>query len=514
MKTIYIKILFLLVLFSSLSSCEEDLELENPNSVTVESYYKTEQDLTKAVNATYAVIQDATMLAREWFFLHDTRGDDMATGGGQLEAPRAQLMNGTNDPGNSVANSVWTGCYAMIHRANVVINKASGVEMDDETLRNRLVGEAKFLRSWAYFELVTFWGGVPLYEEYVSSLEGTLPRASADEVYAGIVANLTDAISALPLIATDKGRATKGAAQTLLAKVYMQRDDYASAKALIKDVIDSDIYSLVDNYNDNFLEETEFNSESVFEVAFLDENGSFNWWYNNGDRTGNETTLHNQEINPTSWGNMIPSQSLLEEFESTETGDVKTDPRYKDSFYEVGDVYAGGVLAEGNFNVASSVIRGGVAKKVGWRKHTLLYKNASSYYPGGINERVIRYAEVLLIMAECQNETDESEANVIATLNQLRDRVSVSMPNYPTVNYPTSTKAERFAAIVHEKRIELNGEEIRNRDILRWRTQGKLDLIGGDPISYYAEKFALLPIPQAEIDNNAKISQSDQNTGY
>lgn len=518
MKKTHIKIFFLLMLISSLVSCDQDLDKVNPNSITVENFYQTEGDLANAVNAIYAVLQDQTMVSREWFFVHDLRGDDMATGGGQLETPRYQLLIGTNDPANFVASSVWTGCYAVIHRANVVIEKAPEVESIDEAKRTRLTGEAKFLRGWAYFELVSLWGGVPLYTEYVKDLAGANPRATVDEVYASIISNLQDAIAGLPdsYSGSDVGRATKGAARALLARVYMQKGDYASAKPLLQAIIDSQLYQLVDNYNDNFLEETEYNAESVFEVGFMDSNAAFSWGYNNGDGLGAETTVHNQEISPVSWGNLIPSQKLLEEYESTDvTGNTKTDPRYKFSFYEVGDEIVTGPLTLASFNIASSSIRGGEAKKVGWRKHTILYKNASSYYPGGINERIIRYAEVLLMMAECLNETGDSESEVLLTLNQLRDRASVNMPNYPTANYPTATKEDRFKAIVHEKRVELAGEEIRNRDILRWRQQGKLAILGGDPIAYFTpNKYELLPLPQTEIDNNINVGAANQNPGY
>lgn len=518
MKKIAVKIFFLLGIVSCFPSCDFDLDKENPNSVTVENFYKTEDDLTNAVNATYAVLQDATLVAREWFFIHHLRGDDMATGGGQLETPRYQVLIGTNDPANFVAKSVWNGWYAVIHRANVVIEKAADIFMDSETRRERLVGEAKFLRAWAYFDLVSLWGGVPLYNEYVKDLSGSNPRATVDEVYASIISNLQDAIAALPLNYSGEniGRATQGAARAMLAKVYMQRGDYASAKNRLQEIIDSNQYWLVDNYNDNFLEETEYNAESVFEVGFMDSNSNFNWGNNNGDAIGQETTLHNQEVCPISWANLIPSQSLLEEFESTDVaGNMKTDPRYKFSFYEVGDMIVTGPLTEDQFNIVSSSVRGGAPKKVGWRKHTILYKNASSYYPGGVNERVIRYAEVLLMMAECQNETGDSEADVLFTLNQVRDRSSVSMPHYPTANYPTETKEDRFRAIVHEKRVELAGEEIRNRDILRWRQEDKLALIGGDPIAYFQpNKYEFLPIPQSEIDNNPNIGDEDQNPGY
>jgi starch-binding outer membrane protein, SusD/RagB family len=518
MKKLNIKIFSFLVLVSFLTSCDFDLDKVNPNSITVENFYQTENDLTSAVNATYAVLQDQTLVSREWFFVNDLRSDDMATGGGQLETPRYQLLIGTNDPANFVASSVWTGCFAVIHRANVVIEKAAGVTMTDEGKRTQLVSEAKFLRAWAYFELVSLWGGVPLYTEYVKDLAGSKPRATVDEVYTSIISNLTDGIAGLPASYTGNniGRATKGAAQTLLARVYMQKGDYASAKTLLKSVIDSHLYSLVANYKWNFDEEHEYNTESVFEVGFLDSNAAFSWGYNNGDGLGAETTVHNQEISPISWGNLIPSQKLLEDFESTDVaGNIKTDPRYKYSFYEVGDTIVTGPLTQSSFNIASSSIRGGALKKVGWRKHTILYKNASSYYPSGINERIMRYAEVLLMMAECQNETGDSEADVLATLNQTRDRANVAMPHYPTANYPTGTKDQRFKAIAHEKRIELAGEEIRNRDILRWRQQNKLTILGGDPISYFtANKYELLPLPQSEIDNNEKIGKDKQNPGY
>ena len=118
------------------------------------------------------------------------------------------------------------------------------------------------------------------------------------------------------------------------------------------------------------------------------------------------------------------------------------------------------------------------------------------------------------MMAECQNETNDPEATVLGTLNQVRDRKDVSMPHYPTVNYPTATKDQRFRAIVHEKRVELAGEEIRNRDILRWRAQGKIPTIVPEPISFFAAKYALLPIPQNEVDRNPNIGQANQNPGY
>lgn len=523
MKT-YMKIIYLLGLLGVFASCDSNLDKLNPNSIPADSYYQTVTDLNYAVNAAYAVLQDQTLVGREWFFIHDLRSDDMASGGGQLETPRLQVLIGTDDASNFVTNSVFAGLYAIVHRTNAIVENGAKATIPpaDQPLANRLIAEAKFLRAWAYFDLVSIWGGVPLYTEYVKTLSGYKARASVDDVYAFIIQNLNDAI-ATPLPASysgnDIGRATLGAAQMLLARVYMQRGqtgDYASAKALLLSIQSSKQYKLVDNYNDNFLEETEYNAESVFEVGFKDSNASFSWAYNNGDGKGAETTVHNQEICPISWGNLVPSQKLLEEFESTDVaGNTKTDPRYKFSFYETGDTVAKGRIgidAGLGWNIASSTVRG-VTKKVGWRKHTILYKNCASYYPSGNNERIMRYAEALLMLAECQNETGDAESVVDSTLNLVRDRKSVSMPHYPTANFPTGTYAQRFAAIAHEKRVELGGEEIRNRDILRWRAQNKLQYIGGEPIQYVASNpnKKLVKLPQNTIDNNPLIGEANQN---
>jgi hypothetical protein len=128
-----------------------------------------------------------------------------------------------------------------------------------------------------------------------------------------------------------------------------------------------------------------------------------------------------------------------------------------------------------------------------------------------MNMRLIRYADVLLLLAEAENELGNIPA-AVDYLNQVRSRPSVDMPPYPTAQYPVNSKAEVFRAVAHERRVELAGEQVRNFDILRWRKQNKL---AAEPISYFtANKYELLPIPQDEISNNAKLSQADQNPGY
>ena len=503
------------VALSVLLGCStSSLDKINPNQVTTSDYYTTGAELVKGANAIYAVWQSFDLTAREWWFLHDLRSDDMATGGGQLEAPRYQLLIGAQAPSNGVMFSVWNGLYRAIHRANIVVDRGATVT-DNPTLVKRAIAEAKFMRALSYFDLVTLWGGVPLYTDYVTEVNGTKPKSSADDVYKQIIADLQAAQADLPTTYTgaDIGRATSGAAQMLLARAYVQQGngDYASAKAQLQKVISSGVYSLVDNYNDNFLEETGFNKEAVFQIGFS-KIGDFNWDADGNDYAANETNARSQEYNPIGWRNLIPSNSLLTEFENTAKGDAKTDPRLKYTFYFIGDKFNNDTetLADGQVQGNTSVFNG-TTQKISWRKYTALYKNNLTYYTSGINMNIMRYADALLLMAECENESG-SIPNAIALLNQVRARKSVAMPPYPTANFPVNTKDAVTQAIIHERRVELAGEETRNRDILRWRTQGKLKT---EPLSYFqAKKQELLPLPQQELNNNTKLSPKDQNPGY
>lgn len=203
---------------------------------------------------------------------------------------------------------------------------------------------------------------------------------------------------------------------------------------------------------------------------------------------------------------------MLSEFETIEKGDSKRDPRLEKSFYFIGDSYNNGANVLQDEQVqGNTILFEGEQQKISWRKFSSMYKMNSGYYEGGINHRVIRYAEVLLNLAECELELG-SPQRAIDLLNQVRARPSVDMPPYPTSNYPVNNNEAIMDAIMHEKMVELSSEQIRYRDILRWRQEGKL---ATEPFSYFVpNKYELMPIPQAEIDNNPNIDEGDQNPGY
>lgn len=484
-----------------ISSCEKELDKVNPNSVTVENYYKTSKELEKAVNGAYTTLNGSYLVGSSYIWLQDLRSDDLV--GTTLADERGDILRGALGATNSYVDRVWRGFYIVIHRCNTVINNTVTADPDDPnlTLKGRVVGEAKFLRGLAYFELASLWGGVPLVTKPVDNFDGFTARSTQQDVYNAAIQDLKDAADVLPpsYDASSNGRATSGAANAMLGRIYMQMHDYANAKTYLEKVRSSNLYSLVPNSNYNFDEEHEFNSESVFEVVFVPltdaaEDEGDDYLYGQYRESTNGTRQYDMN---TGNGVVLPSPPLVAEYEAN-------DPRFKAAIYEPGDTWAGGLMTQES-----------------WKKYTLSYKSAT---PGssasGINRRMIRYAEVLLMLAECENETGSLQ-NAIDRLNDVRSRadiVAAGLGAYPRAGYPCDSKDEVTRAIIHEKRVEFPIEQIRNRDILRWREEGKLDLVGGDPISYFQpNKFELLPIPQSEIDRNTALGSSGvsaQNPGY
>ena len=492
-----------LLVLTGIVACNKKLQVLDENNPTTESYFKTAAELQNGVNAIYSTLRSAQLVGREWFFMHDMRSGECTPGGAQLEAPRAELIKQPSPaPSNSVMSNVWTGSYQMINRANLVISKAPGVS-DNTALRDRLVGETKFLRGLAYFELVSQWGDVPLYTETVTSATGFKGKSPAAEIYTFIISDLTDAVQKLPATysASDNGRATKGAANALLGRVQMQKGDYAAAKAALLQVYNK--YTLVDNYLWNFDGDAkddngatittghEFNSESIFEVVFVDRgDNNFNWGYNGEGSTSPLSTVRNQEYGIT-WGNVIPSDRLLNEFEAN-------DPRYKFTIFEEGDKIltqsplGAKTLVSADMNIAPST-KGGTTIKRFFRKYGIYDWVNSGFHPGGLNQRVIRYADVLLMLAECEAEIG-TPIQAAAYINEVRRRPSVNMPPVAV-----ASKNEALRAVMHERSVELSAEQVSNIDILRWRKKGYFPSIIADRVPGQENLF---PIPASETSTN------------
>ena len=503
-RNITILIAAIIIGAAAVVACNKRLNVFDQNNPTIDSYFKTAAEMRNGVNAAYSSLRAGNLVGREWFFTHDMRGAETAPGGAQLEAPRAELLRQASpSPANSVMTSVWTGSYQIINRANVVITKGAAVK-DDPAARDVVIGEAEFLRAWAYFELVSMWGDVPIYTEPVTTLTGYKAKSPAADVYTLVISDLTDAVAKLPDGHSTDGRATRDAANTLLGKVLMQKGDYAAAKTALMKVYGK--YSLTDNFLDNFDGDVkvadkvltnghEFNSESIFEVVFVDKgDNDFNWGYTGEGPTAEGSIMRSQEYGIV-WGNVVPSDAILNEFEPN-------DPRYKFTFYESGDsimtarsTQVGKVLTEEGMNVAASSHNSVVKKRV-YRKYSILDWTDDGFHPDGFNQRILRYAEVLLMLAECEAEVG-TPADAAKYINEVRDRASVHMVHVAPANHDDAIKA-----VMHERAVEMAGEEVNNIDILRWRAKNYYPSLRADP---KPGQTALFPVPAAEISANPLI---------
>ncbi|MHA4806841.1 RagB/SusD family nutrient uptake outer membrane protein [Flavitalea flava] len=503
-SNINILIAAIILSVAAVIGCNKKLNVLDPNNPTAETYFKTASELRNGVNAAYSSLRAGNLIGREWFFTHDMRGSETAPGGSQLEAPRAELLKQASPaPSNSVMSSVWAGVYQMINRANLVISKAPGVN-DDVAAKDVIVGEAEFLRAWAYFELATMWGDVPLYSEPATNATGYKAKSPAADVYALIISDLTDAAARLPAGHSKDGHATKDAANAMLGKVQMQKGDYAAAKAALLQVYNK--YSLMDNFNDNFDGDIllgaksfatghEFNQESIFEVVFVDKgDDNFNWGYTGEGSNADHSIMRSQEYGIV-WGNVVPSDAILNEFEAG-------DPRYKFTFYEVGDSIVtarssqvGKVLTVVGMNVDSSNHNGVIKKRV-YRKYSILDWSDDGFHPDGINQRLIRYADVLLMLAECEAEVG-TPAMAASYINEVRGRKSVMMPPVTLTSHDNAIQA-----VMHERAVELAGEEVNNIDILRWRAKNYYPSMRADP---KPGQVALFPLPTSETSANPLV---------
>ena len=497
-----------------ISSCDEDLlEQKNPNQVTVEDYYKTSAQITEATNGIYSELLGGALWGRMLQYFEDCRADEHAAGGGQLEGNNRQLLDGTYDNSNGTITPVWRGLYRVIHRSNALIQYAPESKDVDPALLKLRMGEARFLRAWSYYMLVVHWGKVPIYTEITSSPSDVKPLSEESEIYALLETELGAIITedALPKTysANDVGRATKGAAQLLLARVLMHQGKYADAKPILENIYGSGTYRLMNNYSDNFREETEYNAESIFEIGFT---GSGYGWSDDNNSTSNRATIMFQDYNPVGWRNCVPSDKLLDEYERPFKGDPKEDPRMRESVYFTGDTYGSTsepkILTNASQNGFSSIYNG-VEIKTGWKKWSPMYKlDPGGYWPSAINYRHMRFAEVIIKLAECENEVG-TPAKAIAYLNEIRDRASVGMEHYPTSRYTCDNKDQIYKAIMHESMVELANEHIRALELARWRKNGKYNAVNPEPIAYIKSdpSKALLVLPLEETSRNVNISK-------
>ncbi|SDM30520.1 RagB/SusD family nutrient uptake outer membrane protein [Kriegella aquimaris] len=489
-------ILTILALIGLSVSCNEDsLELTNPNELLPDSFFQNPIQVQSAVNAVYSNLQTQGLYSRHMFFMMDNMSHENG-GNTQLEADKRQYLDFSFDASHGAIGAYWESCYRGINKANFVVENSDKINailpsvMSDD-LKQKAIGEAKFLRALFYFFIVTRFGDAPLVT-VLPPEDGVGPaKSTSAEIYSLIVKDLQEAIPVLLEKGDEEnGRATKGAAHALLGKVYLFLEQYDDALTQFNALSG---YELEDNYFNNFMEETEHGVESIFEIEYDDDFGTSAQW--NSDRSGqgpNEATFRGQEYGFNDWFNVFPSDDLLNEYEPD-------DIRFEQSFYVNGDTFGPG----GSLEVDHFPSNGG--GNAGWSKYCNYYKDANEDQTSGINFKYLRYADVLLMMAECESmRAGGSQDVAIGYINQVRDRAGLD-------DLPTGMSQEQvFDALVHERKVELAGEQSRFNDIIRWGI-AETELSG---TNFQVGKHELLPIPQGEIDSNINISSADQNPGY
>jgi hypothetical protein len=511
--------LLLLLVLTTYTGCKKDfLESTDPNKLTTDKFYKTTQDAIQATNSVYSALNIYNMYMREYWYVLDLMSDEIE-GTANLEPRRQQVGNYTMTPNNDLITSLWSGFYMGINRANLAIQNIPAIQMD-ETLKQRLLAECRFLRAFYYFELTTLYGAAPLITKPILDAY-SFPRTPVAEIDKLIEEDLKFAIGILPKKAeypsSDLGRATQGAAKGFLGKFYLYKKRYAESAAILKEIIDSGEYDLVDNYRDNGTHTNENNKESLFEVQM--QNGVFggNSWGNESAGSPNgEGSFRTVEYGLTGFNNVKGSQQYIDLM-----GD---DPRSKYTFYQYGTTIktsVGGSLvdtpyqdfkrdAEGNLILDANGKKQPVSGYA-TRKYNMLDFRASEFDESGdsgINFRVLRFADVLLMYAEATNEVNGPTPEVYAAVNRVRNRPSVKVGDLPA----GLGKADMFNAIVRERALEFPLEQIRAKDIRRWGIAGPILRAQGK--QYRDGVHELLPIPQKEIDANAAIGPEDQNPGY
>ena len=389
-----------------------------------------------------------------------------------------------------------------------------------EAARDQFVGEAKFLRAYYYFRLVRIFGGMPIIEDVVdSSSKWGQTRATADECYAFILKDLEDAEAVLPLKSAyaedDLGRATKGAAQAMLAKVNLYQKNYEAAKTWAKKVIDSQEYDLFADYYDNFTLDGENGIESIFEIQYMDDDMSDGWngfGFTRGSLSQVMTRGRSSALGG-GWGYNRPTHNLYNEYETAPT----LDPRRDMTIHEpVGDEIT---------NPAEQNYCGDwyISNKLAWREKDGTYPGLSHDTRGPLNNRQIRFSDVLLIYAEACVETNDL-TNAKAALNRVRSRVGLaSFPYTATIQGQSVTFSDNQTdlrkAIRHERRVELAMEGHRWFDLCRWGiAKETMDAyIAGETAeaqeqwgAFVAGKHELFPIPTLE----RQLSGIEQNPGY
>lgn len=486
MKIIYR--LQILMVALTLAGCQEDfLETAPTNSINSENFFQTEADAIAALNGAYQVLQWPNNYNLRFWALDIVAGNAVVgAGGGDDGLETKQLGSFLVQPDNPGVEDLWRGIWPGVARANLVLDKVSEMTID-ETMKSRVLAEARFLRALYYFNGVRTFGGLPIITKPDAEL--LVERSSIEATYQFIIDDLTIAKDNLPEsysgeVDREIGRATRGAALALLTKVYLYLHEYALAEATGKEVASMG-YELNSDYAQNFNPENENDQESIFEVQYSA--GAGFGQFDKPHQGSWVTEFTNPRGSGLSAGGGFGWGHVTQEFVDTyEPGDL----RMQHSVWRSGDTYNGftydPTLSSTSYNIKKWVQGSGSATGI----------------DSDLNFPVLRYSDVLLMIAEAINEQGRP-AEAAPYLEEVRNRAGL----FDDLSGLSQTAMRK--AILKERRIEFAFEGQWWYDIMRAGpeyAEAYFNSIGKD--NFDKAKHILFPIPQTDLDLNPKLGQN------
>lgn len=470
-------------MFLVILSCSDFLDKPPQGQLSQNTFPVTADDALQATNAIYNILRDASYHSGTFPIL-DIMSDDAAKGSNPTDgASTVGTYNSfTHIPTEGNINNWWNVLYMGIKRANVVIEQVAEITMD-ENLKKRYMGEAYFLRALFYFDVVRAWGDAPLITTV--SPGDNLERTPKDQIYNLIISDLTKAIDVLPekseYAAEDMGRATKGAAKGILAKVYLFLGDDTNAAKYALEVINSNEYELEENFGDANSKAGEFGSESIFEIGALPLEGLVN----GGDQYANVQGVRG--IPNRGWGFNRPTLDLMNAFEAN-------DPRLDATVIFLGEVLDGITIAGDTGTPDETKDNNGATVEIECYSQKVWTPGDNVPTQFDHNRRILRYADVLLMAAEALNKNGNT-TDALQYLNEVRERArggnAAILPDITETNQNALNDI-----ILHERRVELALEGHRFWDLVR---TNKAEAVLG-PLGFKKGKHELLPVPQTEMD--------------
>lgn len=491
------------VIMMFISSCHSMLDTDPTTFYTQQTFWKNKDHAEQAVSGCYQALLSGDLYTAQTPFMWDCMTPN---------AYNYDNQNGANQYARGIHSStwlgmnmnVWRGCYRGIGRCNYVIANIPEISMD-ENLKKQFIGEAKFLRAFYYDKMNEVFNGVPLILDPPDIVEHTnLPRDSYENVVNAILNDLNDAANVLPKShpAGDGGRATKGAALALKARILLQNHRYPEVVTTINEIFALGEYELFPNYNGLFRKANEGNSEIIFDVRFKAPEVT-----NSYDIILAQYSTQAPLQDLVDVYQMIDGKSILEsDLYNPEKPYVDRDPRFEQSILYLGVPWRDRTATEFDLH------------QTGYSFRKFTEYNASTVGTLSNSETnfiVIRYADVLLMYAEALNEAEGPVQAVYNAINSIRNRPTVEMPDLPQ----GLSKEQMREAIRLERRIELAGEgsyfyDIRRWDIIDQVMPGPIFTYNGKIIEtreYNSSRDRLFPIPYTEIDLNKELAQ---NPGY